>query len=62
MEVIYKLGRFNNEEDVKKLWCLNCKIETHEEVCPICGEKTIEDVPIEIYWCKKRCSRMLRHS
>lgn len=52
MEVIYKLGRFNNEEDIKKLWCLNCKIETHEEVCPICGEKTIEDVPIEIYWCK----------
>ena len=34
------------------MWCRNCNIETNEEVCPICGEKTVEDLPIEIYWCK----------
>lgn len=35
-----------------KMWCRNCNIETNEEKCPICGEKTIEDLPTEVYWCK----------
>lgn len=33
------------------MWCKNCSIETNEEVCPVCGSETIEDIPNEIYWC-----------
>lgn len=33
------------------MWCKNCNIETNEEMCPICGEKTVEDYPTEVYWC-----------
>lgn len=33
------------------MWCRNCNIETNEDMCPICGEFTVEDIPIEIYWC-----------
>ncbi|SFO76258.1 phosphoadenosine phosphosulfate reductase [Acidaminococcus fermentans] len=35
------------------MWCKNCNIETNEKTCPICGEKTIEDIPTEVYWCDK---------
>lgn len=35
------------------MWCRNCNIETNEEVCPVCGESTVEDIPVEIYWCKE---------
>lgn len=34
------------------MWCRNCNIETNEKVCPVCGKETVEDLPIEIYWCK----------
>lgn len=34
------------------MWCTTCNIETNEETCPICGSNTVEDVPIEVYWCK----------
>ena len=33
------------------MWCKNCNIETNEDICPICGEFTIEDIPVEVYWC-----------
>lgn len=33
------------------MWCKNCNIETNEELCPVCNFKTVEDLPIEIYWC-----------
>lgn len=33
------------------MWCKNCNIETNDLVCPICGMKTAEDLPVEIYWC-----------
>lgn len=33
------------------MWCKRCNIETNSSVCPICGELTIEDPPIEIHWC-----------
>ena len=33
------------------MWCKNCNIETNEETCPICGNETIEDTPVEVYWC-----------
>lgn len=35
------------------MWCRNCNIETNEDICPICGETTAEDIPVEIYWCEK---------
>lgn len=31
------------------MWCKTCRIETNEELCPICGSVTIEDLPIEVY-------------
>lgn len=34
------------------LWCRKCNIETNEDICPICKEKTVEDIPVEIYWCE----------
>lgn len=33
------------------MWCKACNIETNEEICPVCGKATSEDVPIEVYWC-----------
>lgn len=35
-----------------RVWCKNCNIETKEKYCPICGAETIEDLPVEIYWCR----------
>ncbi|MCH3955351.1 MAG: phosphoadenosine phosphosulfate reductase family protein [Eubacterium sp.] len=35
------------------MWCKNCNIETNESTCPICGEKTVEDTPTEVYWCSE---------
>lgn len=34
------------------MWCRNCNIETNEDLCPVCGLKTEEDIPLEIHWCK----------
>ena len=33
------------------MWCKTCNIETNEKVCPICGSETVEDLPVEVYWC-----------
>ena len=33
------------------MWCKKCNSETHDAVCPVCGTATVEDVPVEIYWC-----------
>lgn len=33
------------------MWCKNCNIETNEKYCPICNAETVEDLPVEIYWC-----------
>ena len=33
------------------MWCNNCNIETNDNICPLCGAQTIEDLPVEIYWC-----------
>lgn len=33
------------------MWCKYCNIETNEEKCPVCGKPTLEDIPIEVYWC-----------
>lgn len=34
------------------MWCKNCNLETNEMHCTVCGSETVEDVPVEIYWCK----------
>lgn len=33
------------------MWCKSCNMETNELTCPVCGEETVEDLPVEIYWC-----------
>lgn len=33
------------------MWCLNCHIKTNDKVCPICKNKTIEDIPTDVSWC-----------
>ena len=33
------------------MWCKNCNIETNDTICPVCKAETVEDLPIEIYWC-----------
>lgn len=33
------------------MWCKKCNRETDEAVCEVCGTKTEEDIPYEIYWC-----------
>lgn len=34
------------------MWCKVCNIETNEEICPVCGNHTAEDIPVEIHWCR----------
>lgn len=33
------------------MWCTNCNRISHSETCEICGSKTQQDTPIEVYWC-----------
>lgn len=33
------------------MWCKRCNFETNEAICPVCGSATVEDLPVEIYWC-----------
>ena len=33
------------------MWCKYCNMETNDKRCPVCGCETVEDIPIEIYWC-----------
>lgn len=35
------------------MWCKNCNIETNDDRCPICGSVTVEDIPVEVYWCEE---------
>ncbi len=34
------------------MWCKRCNMETNGQTCPVCGAATIEDLPIEIFWCR----------
>ena len=43
------------------MWCKNCNIETNDKECPVCGTATIEDLPVEIYWCKE-CKTPIIHT
>lgn len=33
------------------MWCKNCGIKTNEAVCPVCGKKTEDNIPVVIHWC-----------
>ena len=33
------------------MWCANCNKTSYSDVCEICGGKTQQDTPIELYWC-----------
>lgn len=33
------------------MWCKSCNVETNNTICPICGSRTEEDIPVEVYWC-----------
>ena len=33
------------------MWCKTCNIETNATACPVCGQSTVEDLPVEIFWC-----------
>ena len=37
------------------MWCAQCNIETNENICPVCGSRTVEDLPVEVYWCNNCC-------
>lgn len=42
------------------MWCRNCDIETNEKKCPVCGHVTEEDIPIEVMWCAKCKTPIIR--
>ena len=42
------------------MWCKKCNIETNEKACPVCGTGTVEDIPVEVYWCKE-CATPIIH-
>ena len=42
------------------MWCRVCNLETNEEICPVCGHATEEDIPTEIMWCEKCKSPIIR--
>lgn len=33
------------------MWCKSCNKETIETKCPICGKETVNEVPLEVFWC-----------
>ena len=35
------------------MWCKDCSRETENEKCELCGQATKPDIPVEIYWCDK---------
>ena len=53
----------DEEEFIEKrseYWCAECKIETSEKECPVCGKETVEGVPLQVYWCKN-CNTPIIH-
>lgn len=35
------------------MWCKKCEKETPDKKCNICGSSTLTEAPIEVYWCEK---------
>lgn len=34
------------------MWCANCNRTSYSDICEICGGKTQQDIPIDLYWCE----------
>lgn len=35
------------------MWCKNCELEVAGSICPLCGKKTLAEVPKAVYYCDK---------
>ena len=35
------------------MWCRHCNINLNDSRCPVCGSNTVEETPVEIFWCSK---------
>jgi len=33
------------------MWCKSCCHETKKNLCEICGDNTVTEIPTEVYWC-----------
>lgn len=42
------------------MWCANCNKTTYSDTCEVCGSKTQQETPIEIYWCSSCCVPVIR--
>ena len=43
------------------MWCANCNRVTSSNTCEICGNKTQQEIPTDLYWCSY-CHVPMRHS
>ena len=59
-EEIYSPDEDETIEKRNEYWCAECKIETSEKECPVCGKETVEGVPLQVYWCKN-CNTPIIH-
>ena len=42
------------------MWCANCSKNTYSDTCEVCGSKTQQETPIEVYWCASCCAPIIR--
>lgn len=42
------------------MWCKTCERESFSDICEICGQPTVTDIPSNIYWCGK-CKTPIIH-
>jgi len=42
------------------MWCSKCNIETNSTKCPVCGNSTEVDTPVEIMWCNHCSTPIIR--
>ena len=43
------------------MWCKSCCRETLSDVCEICGDATVEEIPSEVYWCPHCKVPLIKH-
>lgn len=34
------------------MWCKSCNKIVYTPICPTCGSKTQDDIPVEVFWCR----------
>lgn len=42
------------------MWCKTCERESFSDICEICGQPTVTDIPSNIYWCNKCKTPIIR--